>query len=76
MHDLGDRLAKAAVAPTGSANTKRQKVAIELKGVSNLVEEMLSIAKESYSASLAACQMDHLAFEHTVTITVRNVLAK
>ncbi len=61
MHDLGDRLAKVAVAPTGSAIAKRQKVATELKGVFNLVEEMLSIAKESYSASLA--------FEHTVTIT-------
>ncbi len=69
MHDLGDRLAKVAVAPTGSAIAKRQKVAAELKGVSNLVEEMLSIAKESYSASLAASQMGHLAFEHTVTIT-------
>jgi hypothetical protein len=69
MHDLGDRLAKVAVAPTGSALAKRQKVAIELKGVSNLVEEMLLIAKESYFASLAASQMGHLAFEHTVTIS-------
>jgi hypothetical protein len=69
MHDLGDRLAKVAVAPIGSAIAKRQKVAIELKGVSNLVEEMLSIAKESYCASLAASQTGHLAFEHTVTIT-------
>ncbi len=54
MHDLGDRLEKVAVVPTGSAIAKRQKVDIELKGVSNLVEEMLSIAKESYCASLAA----------------------
>ncbi len=69
MHDLGDRLAKVAVAPTGSAIAKRQIVATELKSVSNLVEEMLSIAKGSYSASLAASQMGHLAFEHTVTIT-------
>jgi hypothetical protein len=69
MHDLGDRLAKVAVAQTGSAITKRQKVATELKSVSNLVEEMLSIAKESYSALLAASQMGHLAIEHTVTIT-------
>jgi hypothetical protein len=30
---------------------------------------MLSITKESYGASLAAAQMGHLAFEHTVTIT-------
>jgi hypothetical protein len=65
-HDLGDWL---AVAPTGSAIAKRQKLATELKSVSNLVEEMLSISKESYSASLAASQMSHLAFEHTVTIT-------
>ncbi len=33
------------------------------------MEEMLSITKESYGASLAAAQMGHLAFEHTVTIT-------
>ncbi len=69
MSDLGDRLANVAVAPTGSAIAKRQKVATEIESVSNLVEEMLSIAKESYSASLAASQMGHLAFEHTVTIT-------
>jgi hypothetical protein len=64
MHDLGDRLAKVAL-----AIAKRQKVATELKIVTNLVEEMLSIAKESYSALLAASQMGHLAFEHAVTIT-------
>ncbi len=46
MYDLGERLAKVAVTPTGSAIAKRQKVAIELKGVSDLVEEMLSIAKQ------------------------------
>ncbi len=68
-HDISDRLAKVAVAPTGSAIAKRQKVAIELKSFSNLVEEILSIAKESYRASLAASQMGHLAFKHTVTIT-------
>jgi hypothetical protein len=67
MHDLGHRLGKVAVALTGSAIAKRQKVAIELKGVSNLVlEEMPSISKESYCASLVASQMSHLAFEHTV----------
>jgi hypothetical protein len=33
------------------------------------MEDMLSITKESYGASLAAAQMGHLAFEHTVTIT-------
>jgi hypothetical protein len=69
MSDLGDRLAKVAFNPAGSAIAKRQKVVTELKGVSNLVEEMLTITKESYNASLAASQMGHLAFEHTVTIT-------
>jgi hypothetical protein len=69
MSDLGDRLAKVAVAPLGSAIVTRQKIAAELKGISNLVEEMLSITKDSYNASLAASQTGHLAFEHTVTIT-------
>jgi hypothetical protein len=45
MSDLGDRLAKVAIAPTNNAIAKRQKVADELKSISNLVEEMLSIAK-------------------------------
>jgi hypothetical protein len=67
--NLGDRLAKVAVNPAGSAIAKRQKVTAELKSISNLVEEMRSIATESYSASLATSQMGHLAFEHTVTIT-------
>jgi hypothetical protein len=40
MNDLGDRLAKVAVNPAGSAIAKRQKIATELKGISNLVEEM------------------------------------
>ena len=69
MSDLGDRLAKVAVNPAGSAIAKRQKVATELKGISSLVEEMLSITKESYNASLAASKIGQLAFEHTVTIT-------
>jgi hypothetical protein len=69
MNDLGDRLTKLANTPTGNAIAKRYKVADELKSISNLVEEMLSIAKESYNASLAASQMGQLAFEHTVTIT-------
>ncbi len=69
MSDLGDQLAKVAVNPAGSAIAKRLKVATELKGISSLVEEMLSITKESYNASLAASQMGQLAFEHTVTIT-------
>ncbi len=58
MHDLEDRLAKVAVTPAGSVIAKRQKVATELKIYSNLMEEMLSITKESYGASLAAAQTD------------------
>ncbi len=69
MNDLGDRLTKVAIAPTGNAIAKRQKVANELKSVSNLVEEMLSITKESYNVSLTASHMGQLAFEHTVTIS-------
>ena len=37
MSDLGDRLAKVAVAPLGSAIAKRQKVSTEIESVSNLV---------------------------------------
>jgi hypothetical protein len=69
MNDLGDRLTKVAIAPTGNAIAKRQKVANELKSISNLVEEMLSITKESYNVSLTASHMGQLAFEHTVTIS-------
>ena len=69
MREFEERLAKVAVNPAGSVHAKRQKVAAELKTYSNLIEEMLSITKESYGASLAAAQMGHLAFEHTVTIT-------
>ena len=69
MREFEERLAKVAVGPAGSVHAKRQKVAAELKTYSNLVEEMLSITGESYGASLAAAQMGHLAFEHTVTIT-------
>jgi hypothetical protein len=77
MHELEDRLAKVAVAQAGSVFAKRQKIATELKTYSNLLEEMLSITKGSYGASLAAAQMGHLAFEHTVTITdLRSRVAK
>ncbi len=65
MREFEDRLAKVAVTPAGSVIAKRQKVAAELKTYSNLIEEMLSITKQSYGASLAAAQMGHLAFEHT-----------
>jgi hypothetical protein len=45
MSDLGERLEKAAVAPTGSAIQKRQNVANELKPICAFVEEMLEMAK-------------------------------
>jgi hypothetical protein len=68
MRDLGEQISKAAVAPLGSAFAKRQKVAVELKGISDLMEEMLSVTQKSYGASLVASQMGHLAFEHNVTV--------
>ncbi len=67
MPDLGERISKVTVAPTGSAIAKRQQK-VATKGVYDLVEEILSIAKKSYGASLVASQMGQLAFEHTVTL--------
>ncbi len=67
MNDLGELLSKVAAAINGSAIQKRQNVAKELRCISDLAEEMLSIAKQSYSASLAASQTGHLTYEHTVT---------
>ncbi len=68
MADLGDRLTKAAVVPTGGAIQKRQNIANELKPICALVEEMLEIAKRSYSVALTASHMEHIAYEHNVTI--------
>ncbi len=68
MADLGERLTKAAVAPTGGAIQKRQNVANELKPICALVEEMLEIAKRSYGVALTASHMGHIAYEHNVTI--------
>jgi hypothetical protein len=68
MSDLGERLTKAAVAPTGGAIQKRQNIANELKPICALVEEMLEIAKRSYGVSLTASHMGHIAYEHNVTI--------
>ena len=48
---------------------KREAVVTEVKAVSALVEEMLGIAKQSYSAALTASHMGHIALEHNVTIT-------
>jgi hypothetical protein len=67
MSDLGERLTKPAVAPTGSAILKQQNVANELKPVCALVEEMLEIAKRSYDVALTASHMGHIVFEHNVT---------
>ncbi len=68
MSDFGERLTKVAFAPTGSAIQKRQNIADELKSIYALVEEMLNIAKKSYSAALPASHMGHIALEHNVTI--------
>ena len=55
MSDVGERLKKVAAAPSTSAIAKRQNIDVELQSVSSLVEEMLTIAKQSYSASLTSC---------------------
>ncbi len=70
MSDLGERLTKAAVAPTGSAIQiqKRQNVANELKPICALVEEMLEIAQRFYGVALNASHMGHIALEHNVAI--------
>ena len=51
MSDMGERLKKVSAAPSSSATAKRHNIDVELQGVSSLVEEMLTIAKQSYSAS-------------------------
>ncbi len=68
MSDVGERLRRVAVAPSTSAIAKRQNIDVELQSVSSLVEEMLTMATQSYSASLTASHMGHLAFELNVTI--------
>ena len=68
MSDVGERLKRVAAAPATSATAKRHNIDVELQGVSSLVEEMLTIAKQSYSTSLTASHMGHLAFELNVTI--------
>jgi hypothetical protein len=68
MSDLGERLTKVAVTPSNSAIQKRQNIAAELQSISALVEEMLTMAKRSYSPALTASHMGRLAYEHNVTI--------
>jgi hypothetical protein len=68
MSELGERLTKVAVTPMGSVIQKRQNIAVELQSISALVEDMLTMAKQSYSAALTASHMGHLAYEHNVTI--------
>jgi hypothetical protein len=69
MSDVEERLTRVAVNPAGVVIQKRHNIATELRSVSALVEEMLSMAKQSYGAALTASHMGHLALEHTVTIT-------
>jgi hypothetical protein len=68
MSDVGERLKRVSAAHSSSASAKRHNIDVELQGVSSLVEEMLTIAKQSYSASLTASHMGHLALELNVTI--------
>jgi hypothetical protein len=64
MSDLEERIIRA-----GSVTAKREAVANEVKAVSALIEEMLGIAKQSYSVALTASHMGHIAFEYNVTIS-------
>jgi hypothetical protein len=64
MSELGERLTKVTVTPTGSVVQKRQNIAVGLQNIavglqsiSALVEEMLTMAKQSYSAALTASHM-------------------
>ncbi len=68
MSDLEERIVKASIRH-GGVTAKREAVANEVKAVSTLVEEMLNIAKQSYSAALTASHMGHVAFEHNVIIS-------
>jgi hypothetical protein len=68
MSDVEERLTRIAVAPASSAIAKRQNIATELQNVSSLVEEMLTMAKQSYSAALTASHVAHIAYELNVTI--------
>jgi hypothetical protein len=69
MSDVGERTTRVAVNPSGGVIQKRHNIATELQSISALVEEMLAMAKQSYSAALTASHMGHLALEHTLTIT-------
>jgi hypothetical protein len=64
MSDVGERLTRVAVNPSGGVIQKRHNIATELQSISALVEEMLTMAKQSYSAVLTASHMGHLALEH------------
>jgi hypothetical protein len=68
LSDLGKRVTKAAVGPTGGAIQKRQNIANELKPICALVEEMLLPSVLTVSHSLYASHMGHIAYEHNVTI--------
>jgi hypothetical protein len=69
MSEMGERLTRVAVNPTCGPIQKWQNIAVELQCISSLVEEMLTMAKKSYSAALTASHMGHLAFEHNLTIS-------
>jgi hypothetical protein len=68
MSNMGERLTRVAANPTGDVTQKRHNIAAELQSIAALVEEMLTMAKQSYSTALTASHMGHLVFEHTLTI--------
>ncbi len=69
MSEMGECLTRVAVNPTGGSIQKQQNIAVKLQCISSLVEEMLTMAKKSYSAALTASHVGHLAFEDNLTIS-------
>jgi hypothetical protein len=52
VSDLGERITRVAVDHAGGVIQRRHNIATELQSISALVEEMLPMAKQSYSAAL------------------------
>jgi hypothetical protein len=68
MSEMGERLTRVSVNPTGGLIQKKHNIAAELQSIATLVEEMLTMAKQSYIAALTASHMGHLTFKHKLTI--------
>ncbi len=75
MADLEERIVKVSLR-ADSVTAKREAVVTEVKAVSALVEEMLGIAKQSYSAALTASHMGQIAFEHNATMTITHLRSR